>query len=310
MLAWNTDDWQIDLTDALTMNRHWTGNGSVADYIPELRWGDPNQLGIVVTSNYGSIKAGDCGMEFTLQSIVKILTLMLALEDQGEEKVFSHVGSEPTGDPFNSIIKLETTSPRKPLNPMINAGAIAVCSLLSGQGVEGKMSRITSFISTIINREVGYSHAVHTSEKETGDRNRALAYFMKDVGVLIGDVDEVLDLYFRCCSIELTCSELARIGYFLAMKGRLEDGCQLVSKATVRLVTTFMVTCGMYNASGEFAIHVGIPAKSGVSGGILAVVPDTLGIGIYGPSLDDKGNSIGGVKLLQDLSKRWDLSIF
>ncbi|NLM40219.1 MAG: glutaminase A [Firmicutes bacterium] len=283
--------------------------GQVADYIPELGKGDPSLAGIAVWSPEGLVSAGDCRIPFTLQSISKIFTLMVVLRDRGEEEVFSRVGSEPTGDPFNSIVKLETAE-RRPLNPMINAGAIAVCGMLEGKTLEERFARVTDLLEEVLGRPVSIDENVYRSEKETGHRNRALAYFLKDTGVLDGDVEEVVDIYFRQCSILVTCEELARLGLFVANKGVTLDGRRLLPRRIVRLVSTFMVTCGMYNASGEFAINVGIPAKSGVAGGILAVVPERFGIGTFGPALDRKGNSIVGVRMLRDLSRQFELSIF
>ena len=283
--------------------------GQVADYIPELGKGDPSLAGIAVWGREGLVSAGDCRVHFTLQSISKIITLMVVLRDCGDEEVFSLVGPEPTGDHFNSIVKLETAELR-PLNHMINAGAIAVCGMLQGQTVEERFARVTDLLEEILGRPVYIDENVYQSEKETGHRNRALAYFLKDTGVLDVDVEEVVDLYFRQCSILVTCEELARIGLFVADKGVTLDGKRLLPRSIVRLATTFMVTCGMYNASGEFAIKVGIPAKSGVAGGILAAVPGRFGIGTFGPALDGKGNSIVGVRMLRDLSRQFELSIF
>ncbi len=310
MIPWNYTQFKQIAQNILEDNRKWSAQGKVADYIPELKKGDPNAMALVLASRDGSLVVGDCDRLFTLQSISKILTLMIALEDQGPAKVFFHVGKEPTGDPFNSIAKLETTATARPLNPMINAGAIAVCSLIKGKNSDDKIKRVLEFISMVVEREVTINAEVYQSEKETGHRNRALAYFMKDTEVLEGDVEDVLDLYFKQCAIEVSCEELAKIGLFIAKKGELTNGRRMVQRDTVRLVTTFMVTCGMYNASGEFAINAGIPAKSGVSGAIVAAVPNYLGIGTYGPALDEKGNSISGVHMLADLADQLGLSIF
>lgn len=297
------------LTDLVAKHHSAYTEGKVAAYIPELKKGNPALVGIAMWGPDGLVAAGDTRVPFTLQSISKVITLMVVLRDKGEEEVFSRVGPEPTGDPFNSILKLEIAD-RRPLNPMINAGAIAVCSLLEGATVEERFARVTNLLAEILERDVYIDEQVYESEKATGHRNRALAYFLKDTGVLEGDVEEVVDLYFRQCSIVVTCEELARIGWFLATKGLALSGKRLLPPSIVRLVTTFMVTCGMYNASGEFAIKAGIPAKSGVAGGILAAVPGRFGIGTFGPALDQKGNSVVGFRMLCDLSRRLDLSIF
>jgi glutaminase len=302
-------DLQAILDELVVLHRGAHVEGEVASYIPELKKGNPALAGIAVWGPDGLVAAGDTQVPLSLQSISKLITLMVVLADRGEAEVFSRVGSEPTGDPFNSIVKLETAE-CKPLNPMINAGAIAVCGLLEGKTVEERFARVTGLLAEILDREVFIDERVYESEKATGHRNRSLAYFLKDTGVLEGDVEEVVDLYFRQCSILVTCEELARIGWFLATKGVTLAGKRLLPPSIVRLVTTFMVTCGMYNASGEFAIKAGIPAKSGVAGGILAAVPGRFGVGTFGPALDRKGNSVVGFRMLCDLSRRLALSIF
>lgn len=300
------------LKDILKNNRKYCKQGKVADYIPALAKQDGEKLGIVVVDFDGNIhSAGDVKDKFTLQSVSKIFTLMMAVNDNGAEEIFSKVGMEPTGDPFNSIIKLETMNPQRPLNPMINAGAIAISSTIKGRDNEERFNRIVEFIEEIIGEKVTFNEEVYLSEKSTGDRNRAAAYFMKDVGVINGDVEEVLDLYFKHCSLEVDCIGLAKLSAMLANQGiSTVTGKRVISKEIAQLVKSFMVTCGMYNSSGEFAIKVGIPAKSGVGGGIMAVVPNKYGVGVWGPALDKTGNSIAGVKILEDLSKELDWSIF
>lgn len=304
---------QYQLEQILRESAPYAGQGRVATYIPELAHSNPHHLGVTVTFLDGtSISAGDAGVPFTLQSISKLFSLIIAIEDCGFDSVFSRVGKEPTGDPFNSIVKLETIKPHKPLNPMINAGAIAVCSLIKGNGVDEKLQRILQLLQKLSNcPSLRVNEDVYLSEKRSADRNRALAYFMRDSGIIEGEVEEVLDLYFRHCAIELTTKELSRIAAVFATDGRdLQTGEQIIPTQIARVCKTFMVTCGMYNASGEFAIDAGIPAKSGVSGGILSAVPHKLGIGVYGPALDEKGNSMAGVKLLERLAQMWQLSIF
>ncbi len=294
-------------------NKHWTAEGAVATYIPELSKANPDALGICVsTLDDEEYCAGDCEMKFTIQSISKVITLLLAILDNGKEYVFSKVGMEPTADAFNSIIALETRNHHKPINPMINAGAIATVSLVSGNNSEDSFARILKFARKITgNPDLDINNDVYHSEKSTGHKNRALAYYMKSTGIIEGDVEEVLDVYFKQCSIEVTCKDIARIGAMLANDGVLPwNGERVISRGTARIVKTIMVTCGMYDASGHFAVHIGIPAKSGVGGGILAAVPGRMGIGVVGPALDAKGNSIGGIKVLEELSKELDLSIF
>ncbi|GAB7389064.1 glutaminase A [Bacillaceae bacterium] len=293
--------------------RPYARQGEVVDYIPELRKGDPQMLGVSVAPCRGPLlAAGDWQAPFTLQSVSKVPALLLALEDHGAERVFSKVGMEPTGDPFHSIGRLELYTDKKPLNPMINAGAIAVASMIKGSGPEERFARILSFVRTMAqNPHITLNERVYRSEKETGDRNRSLAYFMKSTGIIETDVEEALDLYFRYNAIEVRCSDLARIGCFLANYGRLPGETKsLVAERNVRIALTIIFTSGMYNASGEFAVRVGIPAKSGVSGGILAVVPGRMGIGVIGPAIDPKGNSVAGVKVLERLAADWSLHIF
>ncbi|MBA4601436.1 glutaminase A [Thermoactinomyces sp. AMNI-1] len=288
-----------------------TREGKCADYIPLLAEQDPSQLGItVVTRNRGIYKAGRFPERFTMQSISKVIALILAIMDCGERKVFSMVGMEPTGDPFNSIYKMEIFQTQKPLNPMINAGALVVTSLIKGQTVEEKVGRMIHLIEEMTgNINIKVNEDVFRSEYETSHRNRALAHFLKELH-LIDRVEETLEAYLRQCAIQITCEDLAKIGLCLAQYGKTFDNRMVVPACVSRLAKTFMVTCGMYNASGEFAIKVGIPAKSGVSGGIMASVPMRMGIGVFGPALDQKGNSIAGTALLEDLSRQLDLSIF
>lgn len=302
-------DYNQLLTETVEEHRKHAERGQVASYIPELKKADPKMAGVALMTTRGLFQAGNTDMYFTLQSISKVFSLLVALEQRGSEAVFAKVGSEPTGDSFNSIAKLET-SEQKPLNPMINAGAIAVCSLIPGGSVDERFAHIAELLEKILGRSIEIDESVYKSEEETGHRNRALAYFLKDINGLEGDVDEVLDLYFRQCSILVNCSDLARIGMFLATKGINEAGSPIVSANSVRLVSTFMVTCGMYNGSGEFAIQVGIPAKSGVSGGILGVVPGRYGVATFGPALDRKGNSVVGISMLRRLAEVLDFSIF
>lgn len=287
--------------------------GKVASYIPLLSKADPMALGISVTTLDGKeYAAGDSQVKFTMQSISKVISLMVALLDKGSKNIFSRVGMEPTGDGFNSIVNLEVKSYNKPFNPMINAGAIVVTSLIEGDDVEKRIEKIINFTRKITgNNSISMNEEVYKSEKETGDRNRALAYFMKGNGILQGSVEDHLDLYFRQCSIEVTCRDIARIGAMLANDGILPwSGERIISRESARIIKTIMVTCGMYDESGEFAVHIGIPAKSGVGGGIMASVPKRMGIGVYGPALDEKGNSIAGFLMLQELSRELDLSIF
>lgn len=303
----------LDLQQFIEEAKKVTKYGKVADYIPALAEANQHDLSAAIYYVDGTcVKAGEIKTYFTLQSISKVLTLALALMDHGQEYVFERVGMEPTGDPFNSIAKLETVNPSKPLNPMINAGALAVTNMIKGKNKEEKFERIITFVRNLTNNHtISISEKVAQSEYDTAWLNRSLCYFLKEHGIIQGDVEELMELYTKQCAIQMHSLDLAKIGAVFALNGKHpETGMQLIPEKIARLCKTFMVTCGMYNASGEFAIKVGIPAKSGVSGGILAVVPNRYGIGIFGPSLDEKGNSISGIRLLELLSAKYSLSIF
>ncbi|MFE8703684.1 glutaminase A [Cytobacillus sp. FJAT-54145] len=301
------------LEELVAQVRSLTKHGKVADYIPALGKVNGEDLSIALYDiKKECLYAGDYQKKFTLQSISKVLSLALVLMERGKDYVFEKVGMEPTGDPFNSISKLETSIPSKPLNPMINAGALAVTNMIPGYDLEDKWDKLIIFVQKLASdAEVDYDKEVAQSEYETAHLNRALCYFMKQHGIIEGDIEELMELYTRQCSIEMNCFDLARIGAVFALNGQDPDtGETIIPKDIARICKTFMVTCGMYDASGEFAMKVGIPAKSGVSGGIMAVVPEKYGIGIFGPALDEKGNSIAGLKLLQSLANEYDFSIF
>jgi glutaminase len=293
-------------------NIDYTLNGKVASYIPELAKSNPSDLGVyLITLDGQEFFAGNYDKNFTIQSISKILSLMLSLIDNGEA-VFEKIGMEPTGDGFNSIVNLELKSIHKPFNPMINAGAIATTSMIKGISNTEKIERILNLARKLSNNSnIKINEDVYSSEKSTGDRNRSLAYFMKSYNLIDENVDDILDVYFKQCSIEMNCRDIANMGCVLANDGiSTKTGERIVSKNICRIVKTIMSTCGLYDASGEFAVHIGIPAKSGVGGGILAAVPHKLGIGVYGPALDEKGNSIAGIQILRELSTKLDLNIY
>ena len=302
-----------ELESLLAEAKQYTKHGKVADYIPALKKVNPDDLSVAIYQPDGTCYSAGCIKEkITLQSISKVITLALALIERGEEYVFQKVGYEPTGDPFNSIVKLEMSNPSKPLNPMINAGALAVTHMIEGASVKERLDKILQFVKLLSgNDEVDYSKEIAQSEFETSHLNRALCFFMKQHDIINEDVEELLDLYTKQCSIEVNCLDLARIGIVFALDGKEPiTNKQLMPAHVARICKTFMVTCGMYNASGEFAVRVGIPAKSGVSGGILGAVPNRFGIGLSGPALDEKGNSVAGLKLLELLAKKYDLSMF
>ena len=293
--------------------RPYTGQGALASYIPELARQDPDRLGIAVFHKDGPlVEAGDSRRSFTIQSVMKPLSLLLALQDNGRETVRAHVGVEATGKPFDAINVADNALLAKHLNPMVNAGAILMCQLIGGETYDHRFQRLLDFIRRLAdNDEIALDEEVYHSEKATGSKNRALAYLLKTYGILQDDVEEVLDCYFRACAIATDCVGLARIGAVLANQGR-RPGTQevLIPVEYTRFVNAILMTCGMYDGSGDFAVRVGVPAKSGVGGGIMAVAPSRMGIGIFSPALDEKGNSLAGIKLLEQLSTAMGLSIF
>jgi len=287
-------------------------NGTVASYIPALATANPAALGLAVVTAEGKTHAvGDASTRFTIQSISKVFALAYVMTECGEDAVFSRVGKEPTGDPFNSIIRLETSAGRKPFNPLINAGAIVVSGLMPGSSPEDRGARFRTFVGHLIGRnDVELDEEVYASEKRTAARNRSIAWFLKELDLLPGEVEETLDVYFRQCAVSVDAVDLARAGAVLCLDGVDPVRCERVLAAsTARVCKSLMVTCGMYDGSGEFAVDVGIPAKSGVGGGIMAAVRDRMGIGVYGPALDDRGNSAAGLEALRRLSDELDLRV-
>ncbi len=288
-------------------------NGKVATYIPELAKADVNDFGICVMSlDEGINSAGDYKKGFTMQSIVKAIILLRALEDKGETEVRKLVGVEATGKPFDAFNYSDQDLKSEHINPMINAGAIALCTLIEGKTYQEKFQRLLELAQKIAgNPNLEIDEDVYRSEKATGNKNRALTYMLKAYGIISEDAEEVLDCYFRACSIKVTSVDLAKIALVLANSGKDPfTGEQIFEKKHAKYINAVLMTCGMYDGSGEFAIKVGVPAKSGVGGGIMAVVPNRMGIGIYSPALDGKGNSCAGIKALELLSSELELSIF
>ena len=291
------------------IGRSWTERGKVADYIPELKKADRDDFGICLMKKDGTVLSyGDVDTRFSMQSISKTVTLAAALLKFGFVKTFSHVKMEPSGDSFNSIIKLDTAS-NLPYNPMINAGAIQVVSLLANELTFEELLALTR--AFCMDDGITLNHAVYESEAQTGDRNRAIAYLLKSKGVLQADPEKTLDLYFKMCSLNVTARSLAGLGLILANDGRNPfTGRRLMDPRYIRTINSIMFTCGMYDGSGEFGVKVGVPAKSGVGGGITCGVKGRMGIGVYGPALDERGNSIAGIAALESLSAQLHLSVF
>ena len=290
----------------------WLGQGAPATFIPELTKQDPNQLGISITTCDGArFDIGDCTTTFTIQSISKLILLAVALDCSGFEDVFSCVGLEPSGDRFNSIYRLELLG-QKPSNPMINAGAIAVAGCIPGDTVDERVERVLTLARNCLGTDaVERDSAVFRCEVETGHRNRALASMMLDNGVMHGQAEDNLAVYYHACSMLVNSRMLSYFGALLANGGVAPGNDEVVlSPETARLLRTLMATCGLYDRSGEFAWKVGVPAKSGSAGGIMAAVPGRMGIGTFSPLLDDKGNSICGMKALEYLSRELNLAVY
>jgi glutaminase len=284
--------------------------GTVADYIPELALAKPEWFGICVVTKDGQIfEVGDCDRLFTIQSISKAFIFGLALEDHGRAFVNSKVGVEPTGEAFNAIVLDEETN--RPYNPMVNAGAIATADLIKGENGTERLKRVLAMFKRYTGREHEINVPVFLSEKETGHRNRAMAYLMLNFGMVSDRIDETLDLYFQQCSIMVNARDLAMLSATLANGGiNPITQEQAIDEHYVQDIISVMLTCGMYDASGTWCYRVGIPAKSGVGGGITAVVPNKLGIGVFSPPLDVKGNSVRGIKVCEDLSRDFGLHLF
>jgi glutaminase len=282
--------------------------GEVATYIPELSHADPEWFGIaVVTPDGHTYTVGDCDVPFTIQSISKPFVYGLALEDNGEEYVLTRVGLEPTGDAFNAI-SLDPASGR-PSNPMINAGAIATAGMVKA-GDSDPMMRILQMFGRYAGRELSVDEAVYASERDAGHRNRAIGHMLRNFDILDNDPEAVLDLYFRQCSVSVTCLDLAMLAACLANGGvNPVTGERAIAAKHVSSVLSIMGTCGMYNYAGEWIYRVGMPAKSGVSGGVLASLAGQLGIGVFSPRLDARGNSVRGVLVCDSLSRTYSLNM-
>lgn len=281
-------------------------DGALASYIPELTRVDPSGFGLTLSAADGHLyQSGDARTEFTIQSISKPFTYALALDLVGQQAVDAAIGVEPSGDAFNEISVDERT--KTPKNPMINAGAIAAVGLIPGATGAERFARIREFYSACAGRPLELDDEVYRSEHQSGSRNRAIAYMLQSFGVL-EDPEEVLDAYFRQCSLRVSTVDLARMAATLARGGiNPQTGRRVTGPAVVQRTLSVMVTCGMYNAAGDWVSAVGMPAKSGVGGGILAVLPGQLGIGVYSPLLDDRGNSVRGVLACRSISERLGL---
>jgi len=303
--------WSNDITDIIESSWRYAGGfldmGNVSPYIPALAAADASQLGCAVMTLDGVChKFGDTSALFSMQSISKVINLMFALKTLGKEQVFAKVGIEPTGDPYNCIIKLETAG-EKPFNPFINAGAITVASLLAENT---HFDDIMAFCGKVFGGAVFVDEDIAAQEAQAGKRNRSMAYLMSSKGALGEDVEAYLNLYFRLCAVRVNAANLAHMGAVLAGGGRCPtSGEEIVPPWVIPITKAIMLTCGMYDGSGEFAVQVGLPAKSGIGGGIVAAA-NGMGIGTFGPALDKRGNSVGGIKFMSKLSEQLNLSVF
>lgn len=285
-------------------------DGAPADYIPELARVEPDRFGIAAMTLDGQrVGVGDHDHPFTIQSISKLLLYGLALEDHGRDRVLSRVGVAPTGERFNAIV-LDEADNRAP-NPMVNAGAIAVTDLVPGAGLEARLDRVLGMFERYLGRRPDIDGDVWDSERATGNRNRAIAYLMLSRGIVDDRVEESLDLYFAQCSVLVTADDLAVIGATLANLGvHPVSGEQVVPRWFTRDLLTVALTCGMYDYAGEWAYSVGIPAKSGVGGGIVGLAPGAGGIATFSPRLDGHGNSLRGIRVFEELSQGFDMHLF
>lgn len=297
------------LSEILEKNRAYYKQGEVATYIPELAKMEASAIAFSVVDKNGKvISVGDVDKKFTIQSISKIIALMIAVQEKGEATVFENMGYFGTDKPFNYYGSLETTG--KPLNPMMNAGAILTTSMIEGTG-DTPFQKILNMIRYITkNKAIDYSIPTYLSEKETGNRNRGMFYLMKNNGLIEGD-EEQLNNYFKQCSIEVTAEDLAKIGFFISNHCIRFDGDTAYKNAELsKLVQSQMLTAGMYEFSGEYARTVGLPSKSGVGGGIMISVPGKIGVGVFSPSLDKHGNSLAGYHMILDFATLYNLNIF
>lgn len=306
----NPIDCQKIIDSVYTAVKHEENLGEVASYIPELGKVDPEKFGVCLTTIDGpQFTAGDCSEPFSIQSVAKVLSLSLAYACIGKT-IWERVDVEPSGSPFNSLLQLEAEA-GIPRNPLINAGAIVVCDILCGFFSDPKKELLDFIRKAANNPSVAYSPAIASSEKSTGYRNFALINYLKSFGNIKNDIEQVIDLYFNLCSIEMSCIELAHTFLFLANNGVRPQGEEkMLSARRTKRINAIMQTCGFYDEAGEFAYRVGLPGKSGVGGGIVAILPNEYAIAVWSPRLNKKGNSYRGMKFLEQFTTATQASIF
>ncbi|WP_222890493.1 glutaminase B [Enterobacter sp. C2] len=299
------------LESILTQVRPLIGQGKVADYIPALASVEANKLAIAVSTIDGRhFQAGDADERFSIQSISKVLSLVVAMDHYQEEEIWQRVGKDPSGHPFNSLLQLEIEQ-GKPRNPFINAGALVVCDMLQSRlsAPRQRMLEVVRQLSDV--SDITYDSRVARSEFDHSARNAAIAWLMKSFGNFHNDVATVLQNYFHYCALKMSCVELAKTFLFLADEGRTPHLTRsVISPLQSRQVNALMATSGMYQSAGEFAWRVGLPAKSGVGGGIVAIVPHEMAICVWSPELDEAGNSLAGIAMLEALSRQLGRSVY
>lgn len=299
----------IQLEQLVQKNLAKEKEGKVASYIPALAEVNPKQLGVALYDlDDGEIgEAGQSEVRFAIESISKVITLMLAIKKMGIQEVFKHVGSRQTGFAFNSILNMEIEKAKYPLNPFINAGSIATTSMVVSKTGEGAFEEILSFARDICNDPNLYlDQIIYHSERRTGNLDRSLAYYMESKKMMLGDVVTSLDTYFKQCSMMVT-----NLGAVLANGGvKPWDNKRIISDEEARCVKSLMMTTGLYNQSGTYSRLIGVPTKSGVGGGLMSAAPHKYGIGIFSPALDKDGNSVAGLDLLRDIVEGLELDIF
>lgn len=305
-------DYQQLLNDLKKEVQNSAPSGEVAGYIPELKKISPDKFGACLTDmhNLKAYGVGDCRERFSLQSISKVFSLTLAFSLEGDG-LWKRVGIEPSGNAFNSLVQLEyeTGIPR---NPFINAGAIVIADILISNLKENTKETFLNFVKKISGEpSIAYNTKMIASEKAAGYRNAALVNFMKSFGNIKNDIEEVIDFYYHICSIEMTCTELSKTFLLFANHGKLiGSGEEIISMSKSKRINAIMQTCGFYDEAGEFSFRVGLPGKSGIGGGIVAIHPGKYSIAVWSPRLNPKGNSFYGVELLERLTTRLGHSIF
>lgn len=285
-------------------------DGAVATYIPELAKVNPDKLGMHLTSVIGEeFHFGDSEERFSIQSISKVMSLALAFIIEDEEEIWERVDVEPSGDPFNSLVQLEHER-GIPRNPLINSGALVICDILVSH-LDNPKQEYLDFVRKVAgNSTIDYNERVASSEKAEGYNNRAMINLIKGYGNIHNDVEEVLDFYFDTCSLSMSCRELAQTFILFANQGKLLNGDRILSEVHTKRINAIMQTCGFYDEAGEFSFRVGLPGKSGVGGGIVAVYPNMYSVAVWSPKLNEKGNSTAGMRALELLTEITGSSIF